>query len=504
MTHPPIAPLGSEVVALYRDARAGTPIDFKLAALTRAGQSVPATSATWVNGVVVGGVPVMHDASSVGLLEGFWDSIGSLIARGLDPLGPAMFGAPGRSLVTLPDFYPPEFRAVIIDRYDIHCALTGLTLDPDTGSFSSVCFYRSQALPVFTEQERQWHEQLLPHWLDSLALHRVFRAAQEGARALRPGAHFAVVERSGLIHYAQPGFGEAVKTQWPAWTGARLPETLCRSLDNSGTWTGPVLRARWSATSTNGLKLVQIEHRGAPAVDIRAPAELAAGLEQAERQLVRMADANAAHHRDRVVAEERQRIVRELHDGVGAQLVGLLSVINRSTPDRREMEQAIQGALDELRLASDAMQTQDMSVDSALADLRYRLQPRLDAAGIQLCWDLAVELGSVEMAASEAFHLQRIFLEAFTNILKHAGARHVELRGEVVSASADHHDPWVHLELKDDGDGLRTDSGAPTGQGLRNMRYRADKLGAELTVESVAPTGTVVRLKWPIGRPPRA
>lgn len=498
MTPTPIAPLGSEVVALYRDARASTPIDFKLAALARAGQSVPATSATWVNGVVVGGVPVMHDASSVGLLEGFWDSIGSLIARGLDPLGPAMFAAPGRSLVTLRDFYPPEFRAVIIDRYGLHCGLTGLTLDPDTGSFSSVCFYRSQALPVFTEQERQWHEQLLPHWLDSLALHRIFRAAQEGARALRPGAHFAVVERSGLIHYAQPGFGEAVKTQWPAWTGARLPEALCRSLDNSGAWAGPILRARWSPTSTNGLKLVQIEQRGAPTVDVPATAELAASLEQAERQLLRMADANATHHRDRLVAEERQRIVRELHDGVGAQLVGLLSVINRSTPDRREMEQAIQGVLDELRMATDAMQTQDTSAGSALADLRYRLQPRLDAAGIQLCWDLAMELGSVEMAASEAFHLQRIFLEAFTNVLKHARARHVALRGEVVNASADGHDPWVHIEMKDDGDGLRTDSSAPTGLGIRNMRYRADKLGAELTVESVAPTGTAVRLKWPI------
>lgn len=494
----PHAHLGSEIVALYREARAGTSDDFKLAGLTRASQFLPLTSASWVNGVVVNGVPVMHDASSIGLQPGFWDSITSLISRGLDPLGPAMFGAPGHSMVTLPDFYPPEFRAVIHDRYDIYGGLTGLWIDPHTGNFSCVCFYRNRNQPVFTEQERQLHEQLLPHWLESLALYRVLRAARESERVWRPGQSFCVVDRTGLIYHAQPSFGEAVKSQWPSWSGSSLPEPMTRALDNGGLWSDAVLQASWEPTTTAGLMLIELgPRRSPPSVGDRST-ELAVSLEQAERQLERLADVFETHQRRSAVVEERQRIVRELHDGVGAHLVGLLSLIQRGPFDGLKVERAIKDALDELRLAVDTMQSGAISVAAALADLRYRLQPRLDAAGIQMEWQVAQELEAVELLAYEVFHLQRVCLEAFTNVLKHAKARRVQVRGAMLDTTAGAV-RRIEIEVRDDGIGFGVNGASATGQGIRNMRYRAGKLGAELTMEPVAPSGVALRLRWTPG-----
>ena len=492
---PPNAHLGSEIVTLYRDARAGAGDDFKHAALTRAGQFLPYTSASWVNGVVLNGVPVLHDASSDGLQPGFWDSITSLISRVLDPLGPAMLRAPGRSLVTLPDFYPPEFRAVIHARYDIHCGLTGLWIDPNTGNFSSVCFYRSLALPVFTESERQLHEQLLPHWHESLALYRVLRATREGARAWKPGQSSAVVDRTGLIHYAQPGFGEFLKAQWPQWGGASLPGPMVRALENGGYWANAVHESSWAGTATPGLMLVEIgPHSPVPPLS-EHPSELAAGLEQAERQLQRLADAFEANQRRQIIVEERERIVRELHDGVGAHLVGLLSLVRNKPFDDLHAEKAIQDALDELRLSIDAMQSGPISVASALADLRYRLQPRFEAAGIQVQWRLAQELGDLDLPAFDVFHLQRICLEAFTNVLKHSKAGQVQVLGSIRDGAIGG-GRLVEIEVRDDGVGWRGEGPSSHGRGLRNMRQRAAKLGAELTLENASPSGTALRLVW--------
>jgi signal transduction histidine kinase len=82
----------------------------------------------------------------------------------------------------------------------------------------------------------------------------------------------------------------------------------------------------------------------------------------------------------------------------------------------------VQIALDEMRMAVDSLQPMHDDFVSVLAMLRYRLQPRLQAAGIEVVWDVA-ELPPLRQLSPQAvLQVQRILLEAFTNVLKHAHA----------------------------------------------------------------------------------
>jgi signal transduction histidine kinase len=143
-----------------------------------------------------------------------------------------------------------------------------------------------------------------------------------------------------------------------------------------------------------------------------------------------------------------------------------------------------------------------LSRPTVLATLRYRLQPRLDAAGIELVWDVAVMPTLAPFAAQAALQLQRILLEAFTNVLKHARATRIVMQagwhGEATP-------PLVRIVLTDNGRGLPSApaDGRPAGHGIANMRARAQSIGARLSIENAqeAGGGTRVRLDWPCALP---
>jgi len=171
-------------------------------------------------------------------------------------------------------------------------------------------------------------------------------------------------------------------------------------------------------------------------------------------------------------AAERQRIMRDLHDGVGAQLVGLLNLVKQPDPQPALLEEHVKAALDEMRLAVDSMQLADGDLTTALATLRWRVQPRLQAAGLALHWDVHELPALPGMTPRAVLQVQRIVLEALTNVLKHAQASAIW----VSCAAADV--GGITLAIADDGLGLPTDSEPVQGHGLRNMQTRAESIGA--------------------------
>jgi len=190
-------------------------------------------------------------------------------------------------------------------------------------------------------------------------------------------------------------------------------------------------------------------------------------------------------------AAERQRIMRDLHDGVGAQLVGLLNLVKQPEPQPAVLEEHVKAALDEMRLAVDSMQLADGDLTTALATLRYRVQPRLQAAGLALHWDVHELPALPGMTPRAVLQVQRIVLEALTNVLKHAQASAIW----VSCAAADV--GGITLAIADDGLGLPTDSEPVQGHGLRNMQTRAESIGATLTVGPRTGGGTVLQLHYP-------
>jgi hypothetical protein len=193
-------------------------------------------------------------------------------------------------------------------------------------------------------------------------------------------------------------------------------------------------------------------------------------------------------------AAERQRIMRDLHDGVGAQLVGLLNLVKQPDARTEVLEDHVKAALDEMRLAVDSMQLADGDLTTALATLRYRVQPRLQAAGLALHWDVHELPALPGMTPRAVLQVQRIVLEALTNVLKHARAQAVW-----VNCRAEPDGQVIVLEVADNGVGLGPDTpGSPAaGQGLASMQARAGSIGAALALVPREGGGTVVRLRWP-------
>ena len=200
-------------------------------------------------------------------------------------------------------------------------------------------------------------------------------------------------------------------------------------------------------------------------------------------------------HAQHAALLERQRIMRDIHDGVGSQLVGLLSLIGKGRASRAELREHANAALDELRMAVDAMQPVDGDLATVLATLRYRLQPRLAATGIQVDWQVE-ELPTLDgLTPHMVLQIQRILLEAFTNVLRHAQATSVRVCARY-QPEMQHQSPRLVLEIADNGIGM--DSTVQTrGQGLANMRARAQAIGALLEITAAPGQGTCVQIALP-------
>lgn len=196
-------------------------------------------------------------------------------------------------------------------------------------------------------------------------------------------------------------------------------------------------------------------------------AEREAELQESHQQLREV-------ERREVLAGERQRLMQDMHDGLGASLVGALQVVKRGEWEAERIEQVLRDCLDDMRLAIDTLAPQDNDLNTLLGMLRYRLEPRLRAAGLALAWRVEALPALAWLSPDNALHVMRIVQEALTNILKHAGASRVEL-----SAWADVQ--AVHLRVLDDGRGMPASAVENMGRGLGNIRSRAAALGGTVS-----------------------
>ena len=197
----------------------------------------------------------------------------------------------------------------------------------------------------------------------------------------------------------------------------------------------------------------------------------------------------ALMQQEHAAAEERRRIMRDLHDGLGSQLFILLSRVERGAVQTRELSQSLRACIADMRLSLDASTAQDAGLESALADFLYRWRPLLHEAGVQATWRVDVDDPLDWISAHATLQLLRLLQEALTNVIKHAGAS--EVRVEVAALGE-----RLTLAVIDNGHGFAVDGTGKAGRGLLNMRARAAALHARLTLES-DDKGTALRLELP-------
>ena len=193
---------------------------------------------------------------------------------------------------------------------------------------------------------------------------------------------------------------------------------------------------------------------------------------------------------EQALALDRARILADLHDGLGASLIGLLRLVQAGHTDPALSERRVREALLEMRIAIDALRPHENDLETVLGNLRYRLDETILGSGMQLQWNVE-ELPPVgNLDPSAVFSVQRILLEAITNALKHSGAMRMRISARALGA--DH----IEVCVADDGRGFDPTQRS-SGVGLSTMRARARGLGAQVDIESLPSRGTTVRLSVP-------
>jgi signal transduction histidine kinase len=223
--------------------------------------------------------------------------------------------------------------------------------------------------------------------------------------------------------------------------------------------------------------------------------ELERRVAEKQAQLARNFERLRVLEREAAVTGERERLMQDMHDGMGGHLVSTLAMVESGRFGAEAIADAIRAALEDMRLVVDSLDPVEGDLVSLLAMIRTRLEPRLERHGVRFDWQVTNLPPLGELGPERALHVLRIVQEAVTNVLKHARATQIAVRTGTVPD--DHGVPGVFVEVRDDGRGFaRAGRG---GRGLANMARRAASLGGTLAIEPAAP-GSRVRLWIPATR----
>jgi signal transduction histidine kinase len=211
----------------------------------------------------------------------------------------------------------------------------------------------------------------------------------------------------------------------------------------------------------------------------------------------------------RRVDEERMRIARELHDvvshtiGVISVQAGVASHLLERRPDKAAeslaaIRQASDEALGELHAMLGVLRDGDGSGGQAplspapgLGELDA-LVAQAARTGLEVQVSVKGEPRRLPPAVDLACY--RVVQESLTNVVRHAGARHVDV-------AVIHEDGEVRVEVVDDGRGPTASATGGTGQGIAGMRERARALGGTLEVGPGPTGGFRVAATLPVGGP---
>jgi signal transduction histidine kinase len=274
-----------------------------------------------------------------------------------------------------------------------------------------------------------------------------------------------------------------------AWLSQR-PLTTTRSLSRNGEGENVSALVLPLVTGVRTVGLVVVES-GVAGAYTAAAAEAASAV--ANTAALRLETALLFDEvRDLATAQERQRLAREIHDGVAQELVmvgygidnALAEVAEDSpayatlTPLRAEVTRVIT----ELRLCLFELRSdvdRHGGLASAIAEYARTVG---SSAGMRV--HLSLDESTARLPASVESELLRIAQEAITNARKHAKAPNLWVGCEVDP-------PYAFVEVSDDGTGMG-EKPAKGRYGLSIMAERAERIRAELTITPRKPTGTTV------------
>lgn len=205
------------------------------------------------------------------------------------------------------------------------------------------------------------------------------------------------------------------------------------------------------------------------------------------------------------LSQERNRIAREIHDGVGHSLVNCILTLelcerlvckdpNEACKIIQREKADLRGALDDVREYVHHLRPAEIENEDFIPLVKRYLTRYSERTGIKA--RLNVQTANVDLPPSGRLVLLRILQEALTNAAKHSEATEVKVD---LTRTADQ---GVHCLISDNGCGFEeqevlTDSGSRQGFGLRTMQDRASSMGGDAQIESSPGEGTKVSVYIP-------
>jgi signal transduction histidine kinase len=212
----------------------------------------------------------------------------------------------------------------------------------------------------------------------------------------------------------------------------------------------------------------------------------------------------AALREDLSISEERRRLARDLHDGVGHVLTRVILSLEMARRQciadapaaceaMAQQAAALRGAMEEMRQIVATLRT-----DTGALDLRTAV--RTAAAQLEQSGGASVELhlpdNPLPLSAHRQYHLSRVVQEALTNCLKHSQADRVEVAVSVNEPAVGN--PSVSVRIKDNGIGFDPSALARyDGHGLQGMSERLAAFDGKLEIQSSPGSGTLVHAEMP-------
>ena len=229
-------------------------------------------------------------------------------------------------------------------------------------------------------------------------------------------------------------------------------------------------------------------------------------IDGAERLLAVLNDVTERKRLEREIIEianrEQQRIGSDLHDGLGQDLTGIALLLRGVAAQlRKEGSAAYNDVEDVIALVNSAIDStralakglspvggERGGLTAALETLAARTGER---SGVRVELQANVE-EPLRLSETSATHVYRIVQEALTNVIRHSRATQVVICLETTSGE-------LHFRVEDNGRGFdQPPADRADGLGLKIMRYRAQMLGGDLTLESGLNGGALVRCSCPL------
>jgi signal transduction histidine kinase len=196
--------------------------------------------------------------------------------------------------------------------------------------------------------------------------------------------------------------------------------------------------------------------------------------------------------------EQRDELLREMHDGLGSQLFGASLLCNVSEklaePELRlrfsEVTTALSDAMDSLRTGLTVLSTPPGAFGPAMLALLLRAERVFEAAGIALQTQIEDDAVSLQLDSRSVFGILRAVQEALTNIARHSHATRAFVSLAVRKGS-------LAILIQDDGVGFDLHE-SRGGHGLANISRRLQMLNGSTAITAAPNAGCTIELSHPL------